>query len=112
MSKTVTINEDDFFDIMTDTATNLSNSVTDAIKFGAFCTSVHNKIFSKTAENKTEAPLKSGDVVFVTSNEGDGNKFVNRVVTVIKVDDYDRCEVTDGEHEQRIYFKNLRKVVT
>ena len=111
MSKTITINEDDFFDIMTDTATKLSNSVTDAIKFGTFCTIVHNKIFSKTAENKTEAPFKSGDAVFVTSNEGDGNKFVNRVVTVIKVDDYDRCEVTDGEHEQRIYFKNLRKVV-
>ena len=112
MSKTVTINEDDFFDIMTDTATKLSNSVTDAIKFGTFCTIVHNNIFSKNVDDNTEAPIKVGDMVFVTDNKGDNNHIVNQVVTVTKVTNNHDCYVTNGEHEQRIYFKNLRKVET
>ena len=115
MSKTVTINEDDFFDIMTDTATKLSNSVTDAIKFGIFCTIVHNNIFSKNVDDNTEAPFKVGDKVFVIDNKSDGNIFVNRVVTVNEAyDDIydDSCIVTDGKCEQTICFKNLRKVVT
>ena len=112
MSKTVTINEDDFFDIMTDTATKLSNSVTDAIKFGIFCTIVHNNIFSKNVDDNTEAPFKVGDKVFVIDNKSDGNKFVNRVVTVVKVYDLKWCEITDGKCKQKVYFENLRKVVT
>ena len=83
------------------------------IAFALFGAKLETRIFNDNQENAdTKAPFKSGDTVFVTSNDGDGNIFVNRVVTVNKVYDYDRCEVTDGEHEQRIYFKNLRKVKT
>ena len=110
MSKTITINEDEFMDIMEKTSAELANGLGDVLKFGTFCVIVHKKIFGRTDENNTEAPFKSGDTVFVTDNDGDGNIFVNRVVTVINVDDYSRCEVTDGEHEQTIHFKNLRKV--
>lgn len=114
MSKTVTINEDDFFDIMTDTATYLSNSVTDAIKFGTFCTIVYNKIFSKTTENKSEseAPFKVGDKVFVTDNMGDDNNFVGQVVIVNKVHGGEYCTVANDKMTQDIYFDNLRKVET
>lgn len=113
MSKTITIDEDKFFDIMSDTANKLANNVTDAIKFGTFCTIVHNKIFSKTTENKSEseAPFKVGDKVFVTDNEDDDNTFVNCVVTVVDVLDKG-CKVFDGVKPQMIYFKNLRKVET
>ena len=112
MSKTITINEDEFIDIMAKTSAELANGLGDVLKFGTFCVIVHKKIFGKTDENNTEAPFKVGDTVYVTDNEGDGNKFVNRVVTVVKVYDDDSCDVTNGEHEQEVYFKNLRKVVT
>ena len=110
MSKTITINEDEFMDIMAKTSAELANGLGDVLKFGTFCTIVHKTIFGKTDED-TEAPFKVGDKVFVIDNKSDGNIFVNRVVTVINVDDYGRCKVTDGEREQTIHFKNLRKVV-
>lgn len=112
MSKTITIDEDKFMDIMAKTSAELANGLGDVLKFGTFCTIAHKKIFGKTDENNTEAPFKVGDKVFVTDNEGDYNNLVNRVVTVVKVYDDDSCEVTDGTHEQTINFKNLRKVKT
>lgn len=111
MSKTITINEDEFMDIMAKTSAELANGLGDVLKFGTFCAIVHKKIFGKTDENNTEAPFKSGDTVFVIDNKSDGNVFVNRVVTVVKVHD-DNCDVTNGIHEQTIHFKNLRKVKT
>ena len=117
MSKTITIDEDKFMDIMAKTSAKLANGLGDVLKFGTFCVIVHKKIFGKTDENNTDennikAPFKVGDKVFVIDNKSDGNKFVNRVVTVVKVYDLKRCEVTDGKCEQKVYFKNLRKVVT
>ena len=116
MSKTITIDENEFMDIMAKTSAELANGLGDVLKFGTFCVIVHKKIFGKTDENNTdedtEAPFKYGDKVFVIDNEGDGNHFVNRVVTVVKVCDDDSCEVTDGGREQYVYFKNLRKVKT
>lgn len=111
MSKTITIDEDKFMGIMAKTSAELANGLADVLRFSAFCAVVHKKIFGKTDENNTEAPFKAGDKVFVTDNEGDGNNFVNQVVTVTEVVVDDRCEVTNGEHEQEVYFKNLRKVV-
>ena len=111
MSKTITINEDEFMDIMAKTSAELANGLGDVLKFGTFCTIVHKTIFGKTDED-TEAPFKVGDKVFVIDNKSDGNKFVNRVVTVVKVYDLKRCEVTDGKCEQKVDFENLRKVVT
>lgn len=113
MKNEITITRKAFHDTLSKIMCELSSNPFDAIKFAMLCANAEMEFFSGEDDNTdTEAPFKSGDAVFVTSNEGDGNKFVNRVVTVIKVDDYDRCEVTDGEHEQRIYFKNLRKVET
>ena len=108
MSKTITINEDEFIDIMAKTSAELANGLDDVLKFAIFCGEVHKALFGD--DEDTEAPFKSGDGVFVTDNEGDGNKFVNRVVTVVKVYDLKRCEVTDGKCEQKVDFENLRKV--
>ena len=110
MSKTITIDEDKFIDILASTSAKFCKTGFDVIRFGIFCGEVHKALFGD--DEDTEAPFKSGDAVFVTDNEGDGNKFVNRVVTVVKVYDDDSCEVTDGTHEQTINFKNLRKVKT
>ena len=110
MSKTITIDEDKFIDILGSTSAKFCKTELDILKFAIFCCEVHKALFGD--DEDTEAPFKVGDKVFVIDNDGDGNIFVNRVVTVINVDDYGRCEVTDGEHEQTIHFKNLRKVVT
>lgn len=110
MSKTITIDEDKFIDILGSTSAKFCKTELDILKFSIFCGEVHTALFGD--DEDTEAPFKSGDAVFVTDNKGDGNKFVNRVVTVVKVYDDDSCEVTDGTHEQTINFKNLRKVKT
>ena len=112
MNKTITIDEDEFMDIMAKTSAELANGLGDVLKFGTFCTIVHNNIFSKNVDDNNEAPFKVGDKVFVIDNEGDNNHIVNQVVTVTKVTNNHDCYVTNGEHEQRIYFKNLRKVKT
>ena len=110
MSKTITIDEDKFIDILGSTSAKFCKTELDILKFAIFCGEVHTALFGD--DEDTEAPFKVGDTVFVTDNESDGNHFVNRVVTIVKVYDYDSCEVTDGTHEQTIDFKNLRKVKT
>ena len=110
MSKTITIDEDKFIDILGSTSAKFCKTEFDILKFAIFCGEVHKALFGD--DEDTEAPFKVGDKVFVIDNKSDGNKFVNRVVTVVKVYDDDSCEVTDGTHEQTIYFKNLRKVKT
>ena len=110
MSKTITIDEHKFIDIMGSTSAKFCKTEFDVIRFASFCGAVHKALFGD--DEDTEAPFKYGDKVFVIDNEGDGNHFVNRVVTIVKVYDYDSCEVTDGTHEQTIDFKNLRKVKT
>ena len=110
MSKTITIDEDKFIDILGSTSAKFCKTGLDILKFAIFCGEVHTALFGD--DEDTEAPFKVGDTVFVTDNEDDGNKFVNRVVTVVKVYDGKWCEVTDGKCEQKVYFKNLRKVET
>lgn len=113
MSKTITIDEDKFIDILGSTSAKFCKTKFDILKFAIFCGEVHTALFGDD-ENNTEAPFKVGDTVYVIDNKGDGNCFVNRVVTVNKVYDdiYDNsCIVTDGECEQSICFKNLRKVL-
>ena len=110
MSKTITIDEDKFIDILGSTSAKFCKTEFDILKFAIFCGAVHKAFFGD--EEDTEAPFKSGDTVFVIDNEGDGNHFVNRVVTIVKVYDCKWCEVTDGKCEQKVYVKNLRKVVT
>ena len=110
MSKTVTIDEDKFIDILGSTSAKFCKSELDVIRFASFCGAVHKALFGD--DEDTEAPFKVGDKVFVIDNKSDGNKFVNRVVTVVKVYDLKRCEVTDGKCEQKVDFENLRKVVT
>ena len=110
MSKTITIDEDKFIDILGSTSAKFCKTEFDILKFAIFCGEFHTALFG--GDEDTEAPFKAGDKVFVVDNKGDSNEFVNRVVTVINVNDYGRCKVTDGEHEQTIYFKNLRKVKT
>ena len=118
-NRTITINEREFADIMANTIVRfIDRYPIGSCLMTRFCAMVHTIIFESgkyetaNTDTDTEAPFKSGDTVFVTDNEGDCNSFVNRVVTVVKVYDDDSCEVTDGTHEQTIYFKNLRKVVT
>ena len=110
MSKTITIDEDKFIDILGSTSAKFCKTELDILKFAIFCGEVHKALFGD--DEDTEAPFKVGDTVFVTDNEGDYNNLVNRVVTVIKVYDCNWCKVTDGKCEQKVYFKNLRKVVT
>ena len=110
MSKTITIDEDKFIDILGSTSAKFCKTELDILKFAIFCGEVHTALFGD--DEDTEAPFKVGDKVFVIDNKSDGNKFVNRVVTVNKVLDEDKCEVTDGGREQYVYFKNLRKVKT
>ena len=107
MSKTITIDEDKFIDILGSTSAKLCKTELDILKFAIFCGEVHTALFGDT-----EAPFKSGDAVFVTDNKSDGNCFVNRVVTVVKVYYDDSCEVTDGKCDQKVDFENLRKVKT
>ena len=110
MSKTITIDEDKFIDILGSTSAKFCKTELDILKFAIFCGEVHTALFGD--DEDTEAPFKVGDKVFVIDNKSDGNKFVNRVVTVVKVYDLKRCEVTDGKCEQKVDFENLRKVVT
>ena len=110
MKREITIDEDKFIDILGSISAKFCKTELDILKFAIFCGEVHTALFGD--DEDTEAPFKVGDKVFVIDNKSDGNKFVNRVVTVVKVYDDDSCEVTDGAHEQTIYFKNLRKVET
>ena len=110
MSKTITINEDEFIDIMAKTSAELANGLDDVLKFAIFCGEVHTALFG--GDEDTETPFKSGDTVFVIDNEGDCNTFVNHIVIIVEVYDCKWCKVTDGDYEQKVYFKNLRKVVT
>ena len=110
MSKTITIDEDKFIDILGSTSAKFCKTELDILKFAIFCGEVHTALFG--GDEDTEAHFKSGDTVFVTNNKDDYNKFVNRVVTVVKVYDDKWCHVTDGKHDQKVCFKNLRKVKT
>ena len=110
MSKTITIDDGKFMNIMSSISAKFCMTELDVMMFAIFCGEVHTALFGD--DEDTEAPFKVGDKVFVIDNEGDGNKFVNRVVTVNKVYDLKRCEVTDGKCEQKVDFENLRKVVT
>ena len=110
MSKTITIDEDKFIDILGSTSAKFCKTELDILKFAIFCGEVHKALFGD--DEDTEAPFKAGDKVFVIDNGGDGNHFVNRVVTVVKVYDDKWCHVTDGKHDQKVCFKNLRKVKT
>ena len=109
MSKTITIDEDKFIDILGSTSAKFCKTELDIMMFAIFCGEVHKALFGD--DEDIEAPFKVGDKVFVIDNKSDGNKFVNRVVTVVKVYDLKRCEVTDGKCEQKVDFENLRKVV-
>ena len=110
MSKTITIDEDKFIDILGSTSAKFCKTELDILKFAIFCGEVHTALFGD--DEDTEAPFKVGDKVCVIDNKSDCSCFVNRVVTVVKVYDLKRCEVTDGKCEQKVDFENLRKVVT
>ena len=113
MKREITIDEDKFIDILGSTSAKFCKTELDILKFAIFCGEVHTALFGDDEDNtEPEAPFKVGDKVFVIDNKSDGNKFVNRVVTVVKVYDLKRCEVTDGKCEQKVDFENLRKVVT
>ena len=109
MKREMTIGEDNFIDILGSTSAKFCKTEIDVMRFAIFCGEVHTALFGD--DEDTEAPFKAGDKVFVIGNEGDCNCFVNRVVTIVKVYDCNWCEVTDGKCEQKVYFKNLRKVV-
>ena len=110
MKREITIDEDKFIDILGSTSAKFCKTEIDILKFAIFCGEIHTALFGD--DEDTEAPFKVGDKVFVIDNKSDGNKFVNRVVTVVKVYDLKRCEVTDGKWEQKVDFENLSKVVT
>lgn len=102
--KIITISEKDFADKASTVAGEFIKSARDVLMFNAFCGQLHKALFND------EEPFKAGDEVFVISDKGDANCFVNQIVTVIEVID-DVCYVTNGDKQQTIYFKNLRKVV-
>ena len=110
----ITITREEFHDTLAKVMADLANTPLDVLLLAMFSAKAEIRFFGDKVEDNTEpeAPFKFGDAVFVTDNEGDGNKFVNRVVTVVKVYDGKWCEITDGKCEQKGYFKNLRKVVT
>lgn len=120
-NRTITINEREFADIMANTVVKFIDKYPiGSCLMTRFCAMVHTIIFESgkyetaNTDTDTDTPFKVGDKVFVTDNDGDGNIFVNRVVTVSEAyDDIydDSCIVTDGKCEQTINFKNLRKVV-
>ena len=109
MKREINIDEDEFIDILGSISAEFCKTELDILKFAIFCGEVHTALFGD--DEDTEAPFKVGDKVFVIDNKSDGNIFVNRVVTVVKVHDLKRCEVTDGKCEQKVDFENLRKVV-
>ena len=117
--RTITINEREFADIMANTIVRFIDKYPiGSCLMTRFCAMVHTIIFESgkyetaNTDTDTEAPFKVGDTVYVTDNEGDYNNLVNRVVTIVKIYDCNWCEITDGKCEQKVYFKNLRKVVT
>ena len=113
MKKEITITRQEFHDTFSKIMAECVIDPLNVVKFALLGTIIEMEIFSvEDDDTDTEAPFKSGDAVFVTDNEGDGNKFVNQVATVTKVTNNHDCYVTNGEYEQRIYFKNLRKVKT
>ena len=110
----ITITREEFHETLGTVMAELANTPLDALLFAMFSAKTDMRFFGDKVEDNTdtEAPFKVGDKVFVIDNKSDGNKFVNRVVTVVKVYDLKRCEVTDGKCEQKVDFENLRKVVT
>lgn len=118
-NRTITINEQDFAKIMSETAVEfIKQFPISSCLISGFCARVHDTIFNsgkfetfKVADTNAEAPFKVGDKVFVIDNKDDTNGFVNQVVTVIAVKN-DCCEVTNEHTTQSIYFKNLIKVKT
>lgn len=110
----ITITREEFREILGTVMAELANTPLDVLLLAMFSAKAEMRFFGDKVEDniKPEAPFKYGDTVFVTDNEGDGNKFVNRVVTVVKVYDDDSCVVTDGKYEQKVYVKNLKKVET
>ena len=113
MKREITITRQEFHETLSTVMDEFASNSFDALKFAMLCAKAELEFFSGEDDNTdTEAPFKVGDKVFVIDNKSDGNKFVNRVVTVVKVYDLKRCEVTDGKCEQMVDFENLRKVVT
>ena len=117
-NRTITINEREFADIMANTvATFIDKYPIGSCLMTRFGAMVHTIIFESgkyetaNTDTDTDTPFKVGDEVFVVGNEGDENNFVNQVATVLKVENDDTCYVTNGDGEQWIYFKNLRKVL-
>ena len=110
----ITITREEFHETLGTVMAELANTPLDVLLLAMFSAKAEMRFFSDKVEDNTEpeAPFKVGDKVFVIDNKSDGNKFVNRVVTVVKVYDLKRCEVTDGKCEQKVDFENLRKVVT
>ena len=107
--KTITISEKEFKDKLSGVFAPMIDDVVDVFAFSKLCTKIHMTFFDEEQPVK-EAPFKAGDEVFVIDNKGDGNCFVNQVVTIINVGE-NLCDVTNGDTKQTIYFKNLRKVV-
>lgn len=107
--KTITISEQEFKDKLSKVFAPMIDDVVDVFKFSRLCTKIHMAFFDEE-QPVEEAPFKAGDEVFVLDNKNDHNGFVNQIVTVIDVGD-NVCDVTNGDTEQTIYFKNLRKVV-
>ena len=110
----ITITREEFHETLGTVMAELANTPLDVLLLAMFSAKAEMRFFGDKVEDNTdtEAPFKVGDKVFVIDNKSDGNKFVNRVVTVVKVYDLKRCEVTDGKCEQKVDFENLRKVVT
>ena len=106
----ITITREEFHETLGTVMAELANTPLDVSLLAMFSAKVDMRFFGD--DEDTDAPFKSGYAVFVTDNERDGNKFVNRVVTVVKVYDDKWCHVTDGKHDQKVCFKNLRKVKT
>ena len=110
----ITIDEEKFDDILAKTTVEFAKDGVDIGILTAFCVAIKLRLYGckKSSVIKNDALFKSGDAVFVIDNEDDNNCFVNQIVTVVKVMVDDWCKVTDGECEQKVFFKNLRKVKT
>ena len=110
----ITIDEEKFDDILAKTTVEFAKDGVDIGILTAFCVAIKLRLYGckKSSVIKNDAPFNVGDTVFVIDNKGDNNKFVNRGVTVMKVCDWNWWKVTDGKCEQKVYVKNLRKVVT
>ena len=108
--KTITISEKEFKDKLSGVFAPMIDDVVDVFAFSKLCTKIHTAFFYEEEQSVEKAPFKVGDKVFVIDDEGDGNYFVNQVVTVDKVE-RDGCLVTNGKDIQAICFENLRKVV-